>query len=355
MQILIVDDDPNSVLPLELELDQRGHRHMLVGFEQMKAALNEVRPDLVVLDLRDDGAGGGNAGTDLYETAVWKDHFCPVVVYSGFADEFHPKDQSLVKTVEKKDGSEVAVLAAMDELRPYSDSLSGLRNEIDGHARETLRDLTRAIANQAALTPAQIQELVVGMGRRRTAAYLDDQKQAAPLMPESQYVFPPTSAAYRFGDVLRLDAGPANDAASFRLVLSPSCDLEPQPGKPPRVNRVLVAHCCTALGRGGLPEQYGASFRKSVLKVLSAGCAREFVLLPAFLGLVPAMCADLKSVDLLEGYADTGGGVYAVAGYSRVVSIDSPFRERIAWAFMNVAVRPGVPGLDNERWADMYA
>jgi CTP synthase len=35
--------------------------------------------------------------------------------------------------------------------------------------------------------------------------------------------------------------------------------------------------------------------------------------------------------------------------YERVVSIDSPFREQIAWAYLQIAARPGMPERDAER------
>ena len=40
--------------------------------------------------------------------------------------------------------------------------------------------------------------------------------------------------------------------------------------------------------------------------------------------------------------------------YIRVVSIDSPFREQIAWAYLNTAGRPGVPDRDFAIWEKQY-
>ena len=38
--------------------------------------------------------------------------------------------------------------------------------------------------------------------------------------------------------------------------------------------------------------------------------------------------------------------------YVRVASVDSPFREMVAWAYMQVAARPGLPERNWDAWAD---
>ena len=66
---------------------------------------------------------------------------------------------------------------------------------------------------------------------------------------------------------------------------------------------------------------------------------------------LPLMAANLKKLSLIR-YADIATKKGEVKPFSRVASVDSPFRERLAWAYLQVAGRPGVPDVDREALAD---
>ena len=38
--------------------------------------------------------------------------------------------------------------------------------------------------------------------------------------------------------------------------------------------------------------------------------------------------------------------------YKKIISLSSPYCERLVWAYMQNACRPGVPSLDVQRWAE---
>ena len=38
--------------------------------------------------------------------------------------------------------------------------------------------------------------------------------------------------------------------------------------------------------------------------------------------------------------------------FDRVASIDSPFRELVAWSYLQIACRPGLPDRDFSTWAE---
>jgi CheY-like chemotaxis protein len=357
MRVLVVDDDPDSVLTLIQAFDEDGLRHWECDFGAAQAALTDYMPDLVVLDLQDQQVqpAAVDAGNTVYEELIWKSHFCPVVVYSGYADQFEINHKPLVKAVSKGGGAEDLVRAAIEELRPYSESLAILRRDIDGVARDTLKQLMLAIAEEQSLNGDQRTTLAVGMGRRRAAAYLDDQDPEPKHLPETQFVYPTSGTAYRFADVLRSNGAANDDPTSYKLVLSPSCDLQPRKGTP-KTEGVLVARCIPIpLGTRGLPEVPMNQDKWSEVKAhLQSGFFNGLVFLPQFLTQTPAMCADLKCLEVLPGYAVNAAGTCEAPGYKRVVSVDSPFRERIAWAFMSTAARPGVPQIDLTRWVNMY-
>jgi CTP synthase len=57
-----------------------------------------------------------------------------------------------------------------------------------------------------------------------------------------------------------------------------------------------------------------------------------------------ACLRDLELIPLADISDDNKGR------YIRIASIDSPFREQISWAFIQVVGRPGVPDRDLKVW-----
>lgn len=360
MRVLIIDDDELSVMPLKQDLEAAGSFVVQVGFDDVDKALTDYIPDLVVLDLQDQGEQptDGGTGKTVYNDIIWPRHYCPVVIYSGFADQFRTDETPLVKAVAKGGEAEAEVMVAIESLRPYTESLSLLRGEIDAVARGTLRDLMEQIAKSTAADDTTKADLAAAMGRRQAAAYLDDQQPSAKLRPESQYVVPPLGNAYRFADLIRIKGAAPDDTSAYRLVLSPSCDLQHHGDGEPRINRVLVANCKEVpWGDGrptGMPKKpHNSETRRDLKPHLNAGSCNGFVFLPSFLDVIPAMCADLKDMVIISPYSLVDG-VSSVDTFERVASVDSPFRERIAWSFVSVAARPGVPDIDVARWVKMY-
>ena len=63
------------------------------------------------------------------------------------------------------------------------------------------------------------------------------------------------------------------------------------------------------------------------------------------------MVANLKNLAVIR-YDSIGGLDSAQRNFERVASIDSPFREQVAWAFLTTVARPGMPERDLDLWAE---
>lgn len=61
------------------------------------------------------------------------------------------------------------------------------------------------------------------------------------------------------------------------------------------------------------------------------------------------MMANLRNLQLIpiENIGKPGEG----KKFIRVASIDSPFREALSWAYLQVSGRPGLPERDLEAWS----
>jgi hypothetical protein len=79
--------------------------------------------------------------------------------------------------------------------------------------------------------------------------------------------------------------------------------------------------------------------------ILSQGHFEGIIPLPAFPGHFPHMVADLRNLELVP--IDVRG---SQTGFERIASVDSPFRELVAWAYMQTTARPGLPERDCDRW-----
>ena len=90
------------------------------------------------------------------------------------------------------------------------------------------------------------------------------------------------------------------------------------------------------------------SVLRSSGRTFSEGHADGYFPIPMIPGYSPAMCADLKDLEVLER-ADILAKLHA-----RIASLDSPFREQLISAFSNTACRVGVPDRDFAAWKDQY-
>jgi hypothetical protein len=169
-----------------------------------------------------------------------------------------------------------------------------------------------------------------------------------------QYIYPPLESSLLTGDVIQLAEGAQTDPSSYRLVLTPSCDLQMNNGKC-KVKDVLVAKC-SHIDRFTAAILSGSKLKKEKLpeflpRFLSEPHQGGYIPLPDYGSVLPAMTASLRDLELipLQNVDASGSGGKS---YVRIASVDSPFREFITWAYLQIIGRPGMPDRDLQAWAD---
>ena len=348
VKILFVDDDEQALAPLRDEI-VRGDlevKWQQVTFEKAEATIDFFMPDLIILDIFSGSPLAENAtGRDrLHE--IWDRCFRPVIVYSANPDivaEDRYRQHPFVELVKKGSGSEVEVAAAIRRFIPLIELLRGARGRIEAEFSKALRD----VAPLATLSGGDLALVVERAARRRVAALVDEVGPAGDVVEAwEQYVFPPVSDEMRQGDVLRDKEGA--DPEHYRIVLTPSCDLVASEGRSPKVGSVLLARCVDMnraldiLGIGGSKSKKSKSRLRGIL---NAGFDGHVILFPPLAGHIPPMAADLRLLELVP--------IGEVRRAFRVVaSVDSPFREAIAWAYVRSVGRPGLPERDVDSWVD---
>lgn len=358
LTLLFIEDDKDAVEPI-VNLIKREKKDAMcchiVSFGEAKDKITMFSPDIVILDLL---AGGGSAEPVpaglITRDYIWEKHFCPIVIYSAepqIHDDNYTK-HPFIMSIKKGKDSVRELLSAFEELGPQVKAI----REAARYIRYSFSCAMREVAPYAFAAFTDVgkrNETIMRSGRRRLAALMDQPlKEGTMLASWEQYLFPPVCPDTLLGDILRKADGDINDPSSFRIILSPSCDLVASGDRKPKIDNVLVARCCSmkeGLDRAGLTGMKPAKMKERLPKtILSHGYHEGLIPFPGLKDLIPLMMADLNDMEQIP-FGDIGGSNPA---YLRIASIDSPFRELVSWAHTQIVGRPGLPDRDLNRWVD---
>lgn len=349
LTILIIDDDADAAEAAKKSIQKLdgGAQCYICGFEDAKKLIIQHRPDIVILDLL---LGSEMPGMDIREF-IWKDHFCPYIVWSAeperHDDEYpsHP----FAKSVKRGSGEEQKLNQEIQGMRPYIETLK----EIDDYNKRqfslAMQEVSPKILTTITAEEKQV-DIITRVGRRRIAARIDEvQSDDDALAPWEMYVCPPVSDNLRLGDIVKVVGRDSSDPNSFFIILTPSCDLIDTEGRAPQVSKVLVAQCIPT--RAGLDKTNLKGLPLKKLKdrlkgqFLSLGHLNGIIPLPKYFEKIPSMAADVRKLRLVPMQ-----DLRNKEEYDHVASIDSPFRELISWAYMQTSCRPGLPERNYDAW-----
>jgi hypothetical protein len=177
------------------------------------------------------------------------------------------------------------------------------------------------------------------------------------LMSWEQYLCPPSNPHHFFtGDIFRTAGKDKDDPFSYRVVLTPSCDLVESESRTPKVTDVLLARCTRVqqilvdlnVNLGTNPKRKTVeSARDKLSRLLTQGYGHSVFPIAGLPGEFPVMAADFRALEVTS-LADLKN----TSLFERVASVDAPFRELFVWAYLSAAGRPGMPDRDFGPWAD---
>jgi CheY-like chemotaxis protein len=357
MKILIVDDNPVPAESLKLRIEEsmspvdvRCHDNFATAFE----VLEDDAPDAVVLDIFYGNPDLARNEGDTLRQEIWAKHFCPLVIYTAKPEDAHARmaEHPFVSLIPKSGGkdSEEAVVEQLRAFEPHIKTLRTIRDEAVRLLGGSLRDVCGLVWNDSH-DVGERSELIGRITRRRVAAAMDlEPTPAKPIRSWERYVYPPICEDLLTGDVLR-ELPNATEPEVYRVVVSPSCDLVH--GRTGCLEHVLVAHCekiSAYLAAAQLPAGTAQTKLKERLPTLLNDLHKNgFMCLPELPGVFPVMTVNLRSLQLIEYDAISLSGTAAGAMFRRVASVDSPFRESLGWAFAQVAGRPALPDIDQDK------
>jgi len=357
VEVLLIEDEPDSVREVRTLLKEQGHNCQLVGFDEAEETIKKVHFEIVILDIRDMTLSAPSFPGGGLLQMIWEERFCPVIVYSALREddiEFFPP-HPFVKYVQKGMDSPEEVMTSLEEFVPYLEALEMLEDQIKEYVREQLSLAMKHVAPNAfsifpdAADTKKRADMVIRVGRRRLAALMDV-PEGEILANWEQYILLPIGKDPELGDILHQKGTSNTDPSSFRVILTPSCDMVDSGGQKPKVEFVLAAKCCSIREgmvrtpkKGAPPNKLEHFLGESVL---SQGYFKELLPCPGFMDRIPPMFANLRDLVLIPLKNISGDD----PDFMRIASVDSPFKELISWAYMQIACRPGIPERDIPTW-----
>jgi len=359
LKILLIDDEPDSVKSVidELQANLPDTACYLADFENAATQIASTQPDVVVLDLMKKTPEGGlvNEG-DAIGLDVWKHRFCPLIFYTASVEDPDEYKHPLVSVVRKGSQSEEEVRNKVMTYLPHIAALGKVANEINSALRRALQESKPHVFKIE--LAEQENQLLTRSIRRRVAASMDEAMAIGEpnLKSWEQYLCPPSIPDHLLtGDILRVAGSNKDDPASYRVVLTPSCDLVRSTTRAPKVEGVLVARCVRAdriLADLGLsldattaPKKV-ESAQEKISKFLTQGYGQSSFPVAGLPGEFPEMAADFRSLETIPVVE-----LEQPTKYDRVASVDAPFRELFVWAYLSAAGRPAMPDRDFDTWA----
>lgn len=334
MKVLMIEDNVDDIAGIIDFCAEQGWEQENKSFDEGLEYIEECNPDIIVLDLQDK-ADDCFSGSSILD-AIWNKSFRPVCVFSGqivnaSVDE-GKYPSPLIRFINK--GDENPVKEYLSQIAPYTQIIKEMQNKMHSAFRDSFGVLEYVIKDNI------LDENIIGyLCNNRIREFFSNEDEEIKLPPWGQYIYPVLSKSFVTGDIVckKAEYDP-NSTKCFYAVLSQSCDLAYK-----KVNGVLLAECDSI---EVIKQKYpGENFtQKELISLLNEGFSRKYYPLPELKGVIPDLVVNLKKIIVVETKE-------FFKEYKAIVSLSSPYRERLVWAYMQNACRPGVPTLDAEKWA----
>lgn len=240
----------------------------------------------------------------------------------------------LIKFIDK--GDEEPVKEYIKKIAPYVDCISSVRKRTNEAMRHAFDFFDLAIEDSI-----MDGGIISNLCSNRIKAYFDKENENKDMPAWSQYIYPVLNDDFSNGDIIKLKG--ANDSTvqpeNYFVILSQSCDISHK-----KISEILVAQgeSIEKLVTKGRPSQRQ---KDKCIKIFNTGYEGQYFPLPGLSTQMPDLVIDLKKISLIK--IDQIN-----EQYEKIASLNNPYKERLMWAYMHNACRPGVPDLAVEKWIE---
>lgn len=340
MKILFFEDREEDIQGIVDYCVDQEYDYCHDKFVDGSSKIEEYNPDIIIVDLKN--AQDNFEGCNILEK-IWEHRFRPTCVFSGQINESTIEKEQysspLIEFITK--GDEKPVIDFIEKVAPYVQCVREVQEETYKAMRRSFDFFSLAMKD--GITDSSKLAALCG---NRIKAYFDNENASKDMPVWSQYVYPIMDEHISTGDIIMVKGSTEQTKIQnrFFIVLSQSCDIAHS-----KIKEILVAQCYdikTLLRKRFIAEdQYEMRTPDELKIIFNAGFINEFFPLPEIEGVIPNIAVNLKALKLIPK-ANLSNG------YVKIASLSSPYKERLVWAYMQNACRPGVPDLAVEEWVD---
>jgi hypothetical protein len=343
MNILLVDDDDTMYQKVSKSYKRDSDVNILPcsDFQEINKYQTLYKLDLIILDLNNGNPvlNDTEAGDNILKN-IYSHYFLPVIIFSAWADDYdNPyKDNYFVRKIKKGQGELRELKKVIKEYRDFIGKQNAITNKIDAHISEIYRaTYNNMVKNDRSKKLASKAEIFIHLIQRRLAASFDSSIEYDSIKPWEIYLYPPLGDQLLTGDILKKKRTNNKTPSSYKVILSPSCDLQSGNNRK-HIENVIVANFVPI--NKAVPKKTDVS-----RKLLTTSSPERYIIFYELINIIPHMACDLKSIETIK-FDSIGKG----KDYEKILSIDSPFRESLVWSFLQINGRPGLPDRDVDIW-----
>lgn len=256
MTVAIIEDKESDLEQIKDYCDELGKELGIdirtIDFRSVKEfedKINEVQPDLMVVDLRLGASVNDRSGWQTIKRVLPRE-IVPVIVYSAYSEEEPDAEfrNLLIARVTKGD-TEVEkfkrTLTGLIRLKlRFNQEKERITKEFGKLSLETVREIFGEgdidVLNESTLA-------IMAVGRLTSYLMSVPPKGEEKFPPESVFIYPPLQIEPYPGESLLLgdflEEKESNNSSTLWLVISPSCDLAFTNQRKPKIEEVLLLQC----------------------------------------------------------------------------------------------------------------
>jgi len=355
LKTLIIDDDSKNLNATIKQLINAGHICKIMGFEKMEEVLIDHHYDVIILDYKQGMLSLGKEWFDF----IWSTNFCPIIFHSAFAEEievtlkeFGFDNHPLIKIVVKGPSSYKYLL----ENLAYAEKVINVLKEFEDDLKENLISIKQDTIKYTIefLSFENQEEDLSKIGyllKRRLANYLEQINQTQ-YEPFEMYIYPPVNGSLLVADIIKEKSN-----NKYFIILTPSCDMAERANTTNKIHLASIESSeiifkVTSLIGSNNREKVTTEIKK---RIFNQGYLNGVVPLPELpnhfdktmaINLRNCVYIDRNEIDLDYNVDDNS------KKFTRVASLNSPYRELVVWAFMSLSCRPGLPERNLSPWAN---
>lgn len=328
MRVLFAEDKNETIQGIvDYCKDKDIEYKILNNFDDVMPELKQNTYDTIILDLKKD-PGQEYPGYDIFDE-IWTRGFIPIIIFSAYYENIINKvDHPFVSYFDKSE--EDKVILCLEKYLTMNEKIVQIRDKMNDLFVQGLRFINEKDSNDI-----QFQRVLIGMKN-----YLDENQEDIQLPADVQYIILPEYKSLVTCDIIET-IPVLGEEPQYYMIMSPWCEIAQ--------SKSSIDLECKIICDNNYLNNDG---KKTLLNHSNDGGYRNQILLPncqyfinKFIDVSKTIVINSNKISLNPKEMNL-----SMFRYRKIISIASPFRERIISLCYNHRSRIGVPNIDKNSW-----